>query len=1097
VLHVQLLGDFRLVHNGFPITSVRSQRQQSLLAYLAMHGGAPQSRQQLAFLFWPDSSETQARTNLRNLLHQLRRDLPEAERLLCISTRNVEWRSETGSTLDVAAFECALRRAEEAGDDERRIQAALKEAVDCYTGDLLPALYDDWILSVRERLRGLFLQALDRLIVLLESQRDYARAIAYAVQLLQHDPLHEATYRRLMRLHALNHDRTAALRVYATCAQLLQRELDVAPEPATVELYQQLLQEQEGSERVAESAESSLQQPVALTPLVGRQFAWQQMMESWQRAARGEPHLLLISGEAGIGKTRLTEELVQWTTRQGIATAVAHCYAVEESLSYGPVISWLRSDPLQRTLPELDQIWRVELARLLPEVHLRQPSLPQPEPLTQGWQRQRLFEAVTRAVMAARQPLLLVLEDLHWCDAETLAWVHYLLRSCGPARLLVVATLRIEEIQAVHALVDWQQSLQRMGMLREIPLGPLNRAETAQLAALVADQPLDPAVNDRLYRQTEGHPLFVVEMTRAGTDPAHPPPASQDSADGLATPLPAAPLPAGMRSVIETRLNQLSPSSRDLINLAAVIGRQFTLEVLVTASSADALTLADGLDEALRHRIIREQGSDSYDFSHDRIREMAYATLSHVRRRLLHRQVAEALEAVFTGRSDDVCGQLALHSERAGLAEQAIGYYRQAAEAALRLYAHEDAIHVLSRGLQVLNTLSATSERDEQELELQLMLGSALTITRGYAASEVGEVYRRARALAERVEDRTQQFSALWGLRMFYANAGQVNVGVEVGRQLLDLAMTAEDQELQLHARRALGGALFHQGELILARNTFEQAVVLHDSRRHHTHHLYYDLDPCVSCLAMLTPILWMLGYPDQALARCRQALALMDELAHPASSAFGLNYISWFHLIRGDWENGLTCAEAALSLCDKHGFTQLLGGAMTLKGWALVDGRLIREGIPVMEQGIQTWQTTGARTDMPFFLYALARAYTKAGELENALDLLDEALAEMEERNERQFKPELHRLRGTLLQILGVADADVEACYLSALDCSHKQQAKMLELQAAMSLSRFWHAQGRSAEARRLLADIYDWFTEGFDTFNLKNARTLLNMVS
>jgi predicted ATPase len=256
--------------------------------------------------------------------------------------------------------------------------------------------------------------------------------------------------------------------------------------------------------------------------------------------------------------------------------------------------------------------------------------------LTQGWQRQRLFEAVAHAVTSARPPLLLVLDDIQWCDAETLEWLHYLLRSCGPARLLVVATLRIEEIQAVHALASWQHSLQRMGTLYQIPLGPLNRAETAQLAALVADQPLEPAANDRLYRQTEGHPLFVVEMTRAGADPAHMQPPSPDSADALAAPLPVAPLPLGMRSVIESRLNQLSPSSRELINLAAVIGRQFTLDVLSTAGGADALALADGLDEALQCRIIREQGIDGYDFSHDRIREAAYTTLSHVRRRLLH-----------------------------------------------------------------------------------------------------------------------------------------------------------------------------------------------------------------------------------------------------------------------------------------------------------------------------------------------------------------------------------------------------------------------------------------------------------------------------
>ncbi|MBI1299632.1 AAA family ATPase [bacterium] len=308
-----MFGNF-VLKNVDQSVFVKSARQQSLVAFLALHAGTPHSRQSLAFLFWPDSSEEQAHTSLRNLLFQLRRDLPEIECLLCFGTRAVEWCSEAGVTVDVAAFRRALDRAKEAGDDEHRIQAALEEAVACDTNDLLPALYDEWILSERERLRQLYVQALDRLIVLQESRRAYDKAVVYAKQLLAHDPLHEATYRRLMRLHALNHERSAALRTYVTCAEVLQRELGVTPDMETDELYHRLLREQEIDEVAANAVGISFPQSVAVTPLVGRQFAWQQMMESWQRVGRGEPHLLLISGEAGIGKTRLVEELVQDNT---------------------------------------------------------------------------------------------------------------------------------------------------------------------------------------------------------------------------------------------------------------------------------------------------------------------------------------------------------------------------------------------------------------------------------------------------------------------------------------------------------------------------------------------------------------------------------------------------------------------------------------------------------------------------------------------------------------------------------------------------------------------------------------------------------------
>jgi predicted ATPase len=260
---------------------------------------------------------------------------------------------------------------------------------------------------------------------------------------------------------------------------------------------------------------------------------------------------------------------------------------------------------------------------------------------------------------------------------------------------------------------------------------------------------------------------------------------------------------------------------------------------------------------------------------------------------------------------------------------------------------------------------------------------------------------------------------------------------------------------------------------------------------------LYYEIDPGASCFALLVLTLWMLGYPDQALARCRQAMLLIDELDNPATSALVLNYLSWYHWMRGEAEDGLACAERSLTLCDRHGFTQLLRGALAGKGNALADLGEIEEGIALLEQGSEIWQATGARNLVPILLFMLANACAKGGQEERALSLLEDALAEMVERDERRAESELLRLKADLLHRRGAAPAQVEAIYQQALEMARIQQAKMLELRAAIDLSRFWQAQGRCAEARQLLADVYGWFTEGFDTPDLQEARMLLNRLS
>jgi DNA-binding SARP family transcriptional activator/predicted ATPase len=1091
LLTLTLLSAFQLIDGEIQVIFEQA-RLSELIAYIALHRHQPMSRQSLAFLLWPDSSEGQARTNLRNLLFKLRSAWPRSEEFLTVSRTEISWKDEHPFSIDVIEFENALAASAKVTNPKQR-EANLRQALVLYKGDLLPDLYEDWALKERERLRGLFLQAVEALVLLLEDQRRYDEAIAEAQRLLQADPLQETSHRHLMRLLAANGDRAAALRAYHACASILEHELDVHPGAATQEIYNRLLN--------LETVKPLVQSPLAqTTPLVGRLPEWMQLITAWQEARQGKARFVVISGEAGIGKTRLAEELIDLVAHQGYTMASSRAYAAEGALSYAPVSEWLRRKAIRRCVEQVEPIWQVEIARLLPELLHERPDLPTPGPLREGWQRQRFFEGLARLFLAAPQPTLLHMDDLQWCDEETLTFLHYLLRSARQAQVLIVGTTRSEEVDAGHPLSRLLATLRQEDLLGEIELGPLSAAETAALATQTSGEAMPDGMQAHLYQESEGHPLFLIEMIRMrDTDRQT---LTADSGPQTASPpssLPgrsASSLPPKIQAVIGARLGQLSSPARELAQLAAVVGREFNFPLLQAASSADEESLVIALDELWQRRIVREQ-AEGYDFSHDRIREAAYAALSHIRRRLLHRQVADALTVVYQGRTDEICGLLALHCEEAGLLEKAIGYYQQAADMALHLYAHQDAIHLLNKGLEVLKSLPETAERDRQELALLLMLGSALAVTRGYAAAEVEPVYNRARTLAQRLEDATQHFSALWGLRLFYANLGRSRLAAELGRQLLDLARAARDEELELHACTGLGATLLHAGEFVLSRDLLEQGIALYNPHRHRPQYFNYAIDPAINCIAMLIPALWMLGHPEQALARTRQIMALIDELADPVSSALALNYLCLYHWMRGDVQSNLACAERSLTLCNRHGFIQLLGGALLCKGIALVGLARIDEGISLLDQGLEMWAATGARNLMPFLMFMLASACAKAGQDERALSLLEDALAEMVERGERRAESELLRLKASLLQRRGVAPAQLEAIYQQALTIARIQQGKLLELRAAVDLSRLWQEQGRREEARQLLADIYSWFTEGFDTPDLQEARTLLKALS
>src|SRR6266699_6116366 len=733
-LHLRLLGDFSLLYNDQQVTNLNTTRLRSLLTYLVLHRDVPQQRQHLAFLFWPDATEAQARNNLRQLLHQFRHAFPDVEHFLSADTHMLHWHPVTPCHLDVAEFEQALTLADAVArsNDQHALQAALEQADSLYRGELLPDCYDEWILPERDRLRQRHRQVLEQLLRLFEAQGDHVTAIRYAQRLLGLDPLSEDLSRRLMRLFALNNDRASALHVYHTYVTVLQRELGVDPDPATREAYERLIQHE--TPVIAARAQQTL---LAATPtLIGRKQEWEALHEAWHAASAGEPRFVLVTGEAGVGTSRLTEEFLLWASQRGAVTAKTRSYAAEGQLSLAPVTDWLRSDGLRAPLRQLDAVWLTEVVRLLPELFAEQPALPHYESVTEYGQRQRFFEALARAILVAPQPLLLLIDDLQWCDQETLEWLHFLLRFDPMARLLVVGCAREEELPQTHPLRTFLLHLRTTTGVTEISLQPLDAAETAKLASQVANRELNLDSVMHLYHETGGYPLFVVEMVRADLGRA---PASLLEADHPHGQPPlddARTLPPRVHAVLVGRLLQLSPSSYELVELAAIIGREFTLDLLIAVSNADVDSAVRVLDELWHKRIVREHGANSYDFTHDKLREVAYGEISAPQRRMLHRRVAQALETMPASDLDLVSGQIASHYERAGMIEQALPYYQRAAAVAQRVYANEDAISLLSRSLKSLELLPAGSKRDKQELSLQLALAPIYIVTKGWGTPE-------------------------------------------------------------------------------------------------------------------------------------------------------------------------------------------------------------------------------------------------------------------------------------------------------------------------------------------------------------------------
>jgi class 3 adenylate cyclase/predicted ATPase len=837
----------------------------------------------------------------------------------------------------------------------------------------------------------------------------------------------------------------------------------------------------------------------ALTELVGREEELELLLRRWSKAKGGEGQVVLLSGEPGIGKSRLTAALLERLAAEPHTRLRYFCSPQHTDSAWYPIISQMEraagfthDDSTQAKLDKLDALLarsftpRQDAALLADMLSLPNDGHYPTLELAPQQRRQKTLEALTAQLGALSQshPVLMIFEDVHWIDPTSL---EVLGRTVGRLKTLPVVLM-----------VTYRPEFDPPWIGRpNVTALNLNRLGDREIIAMIdrvtGNKALPMSTRQDIIERTDGIPLFVEEMTKAVLEAE-----GEGEAEGAvaAIPLPSIGVPASLHASLMARLDRLGPA-KEVAQIGAVIGREFSHTLLAVVAGEPETKLQSALDRLMTAGLLFRQGLPphaSYLFKHALVQDVAYSTLLRDPRRALHARIAETLRDRFTAIADAEPEVVAHHFTQAALAEAGIEWWSKAGERALRSSAYEEAIAHLEQALVLAGALAESPAQRLLQLRLQIASGQALIHARGFAAPETAAAFSRAREFASGVEDVTERFPVYYGLWAGSWVRGEFAQMRELALTFLDDTKNRPGTREASIAHRLLGSACWLQGDFIGARMHLENSLAIYDSERDRDFAFRFGQDTGVSAMIVLALTLWPLGEIKGASQRADEATTQAALRTHVATKAFAHGYKSLFEMMRRDAGSALHEGEVLLGLAREHVMPQWLAiGTFTL-GWARWHSGDREAGEKEMRNGMALFREQGIRFSLPLCAVLLAEIEDELGRIEHALAILDDALADAERTGQRHFDVELHRQRGAVLLRKTPNDvAAAEAAFVRAIEVARSQQTRTFELRAATSLARLWRSQGKVQQARELLAPVYGWFTEGFDTLDLKEAKALL----